>query len=185
MSMIKRSLIVVALSGAFACSHVNDAEREQEERAAAERQQAQRTPERTAQARRATAVTPRNPTPPAVEPEKAPIAAGVESDRPTKPPDNTGINERDRSPAALTPMDQGNSAEDLRITADIRKALMKEDALSFTAKNVKVITRGGYVLLRGPVKTTIEKERIDAIARAAAGVIKVDDQLEVEPSGRD
>lgn len=179
MSILKKSLVAIAAAGLFGCSHLNESEREQEERAAADQQkdQAMKT---TPQGR--TSATRKRPTAAAV-PEKKVEEARVEEKRLEERRDdaaNTGINERDRSAAAQTPMDQGNSAEDLRITADIRKALMKDDALSFTAKNVKIITRDASVLLRGPVKTSIEKARIDALARTIAGVLKVDDQLEIE-----
>jgi osmotically-inducible protein OsmY len=45
---------------------------------------------------------------------------------------------------------------------------------------VKIITRNGVVVLRGPVKTDGEKTLIASIASKTAGVSSVDDQLEVE-----
>jgi hypothetical protein len=95
-------------------------------------------------------------------------------------PDNTGINKRDTDDKTLTPLDQGNSSNDLKITQEIRKAVVGADGLSFTAKNVKIITRDANVVLRGPVKSVSEKTRIDELARGTAGVTKVDNQLEVE-----
>src|SRR6185437_11697650 len=68
----------------------------------------------------------------------------------TKNADNTKINDRDRH-GALTPMDQGNSGAETKITATIRKSMMSDKTLSFGAKNVKVITVGSKVTLRGPV----------------------------------
>ena len=65
---------------------------------------------------------------------------------------NTGINKRDRDDKTLTPMDQMNNRSDLKITQEIRQALMK-DEFSMDAKNIKVITRNGTVTLRGPVET--------------------------------
>ena len=94
-------------------------------------------------------------------------------------PDNTAINERDRSGDTKTSGDQSNSSADLKITQAIRQALMKEPSLSTTAKNIKVITADGHVTLRGPVKTTQEKAKIDQLARSAAGGAQIDDQLEV------
>lgn len=94
-------------------------------------------------------------------------------------PDNTKVNERDTNAAALTPVDQGNNESDLKITQQIRQAVMANDALSFTAKNVKIITNGGKVTLRGPVKTTAERDAIDAAARKVAGN-QVDNQIEVK-----
>jgi hypothetical protein len=95
-------------------------------------------------------------------------------------PDNTGVNERDRSSAALTPTDQRENKTDLEITQQIRKAVMADGSLSFTAKNVKIITAGGKVTLRGPVKTDAERSAIDAAARQVAGATSVDNQLEVK-----
>jgi hyperosmotically inducible periplasmic protein len=97
-------------------------------------------------------------------------------------PDNTATNERDRSGETKTSGDQSNSSADLKTTQAIRQALMKDDGLSMTAKNIKVITSNGQVTLRGPVKTAQEKAKIDQIAKSAAGGARIDDQLEVKES---
>jgi osmotically-inducible protein OsmY len=93
--------------------------------------------------------------------------------------DNTDKNERDRDAKALTPGDQGESEGDRTITQQIRQGVVAADALSVTAKNVKIITVDGVVTLRGPVKTAEEKSSIATIAQAAPGVKKVENQLEV------
>lgn len=98
----------------------------------------------------------------------------------TKTPDNTRVNERDRRGSTLTPLDQGNSASETTISATIRRALMGDKNLSFTAKNVKVITVGTKVTLRGPVKSEQEKATIETLARQTANVSEVDNQLEVK-----
>jgi len=95
------------------------------------------------------------------------------------PADNTKVNERDRNKEALTPIDQSESAPDLKITQEIRKAVMADGSLSFTAKNVKIITSNGKVTLRGPVKSASERAAIEAAARKVAGAGKVDNQLEI------
>jgi osmotically-inducible protein OsmY len=95
-------------------------------------------------------------------------------------PDNTKVNERDRNAAALTPTDQRENQTDLKITQQIRQNVMADDNLSFTAKNVKIITAGGKVTLRGPVKTAEERSAIEAAARKVAGVSQVDNQIEVK-----
>ena len=96
--------------------------------------------------------------------------------------DNTKKNERDRSAEQKTPTDQSNSPEDLKITQAIRQAVVKDSSLTMTAKNVKIITAGGTVTLRGPVKTAEEKTKIESLAKSAAGNTKVDNQLEVKDS---
>lgn len=95
-------------------------------------------------------------------------------------PDNTKVNKRDANAAALTPMDQGNGETDLKITQQIRQAVIGDDSLSFTAKNVKIITVKGKVTLRGPVNTLQERASIEAAARKIAGAAQVDNQLEVK-----
>ena len=94
-------------------------------------------------------------------------------------PDNSRVNQRDRDSAALTPMDQGSSEADRARTQQIRQAVMRDKALSFTAKNVKIITINGKVTLRGPVKTEAERAAIEADARGVAGGEQVDSQLEI------
>jgi len=80
----------------------------------------------------------------------------------------------------LTPMDQGTSPEDVRVTQTVRQALTKNDQLSINAQNVKVITRDGVVTLRGPVKDARERAAVVAAAKGTAGVKRVDDQLEIQ-----
>ena len=92
---------------------------------------------------------------------------------------NTGINKRDRGDNTLTPMDQMNNPADLKITQEIRQALMK-DEFSMDAKNIKVITRNGAVTLRGPVKTAAERESINALVKAMPGIKSIDNQLQVK-----
>jgi osmotically-inducible protein OsmY len=96
------------------------------------------------------------------------------------PADNTARNKVDVPAATLTPLDQGNNTGDLQLTAAIRKAIVGDDALSFNAKNVKIIANGGEVVLRGPVATVAEKARVEAHAQRAAGSARVSSQLEVK-----
>ncbi|MDP3163848.1 MAG: BON domain-containing protein [Hydrogenophaga sp.] len=92
---------------------------------------------------------------------------------------NTGINKRDRDDKTLTPMDQMNNPSDLKITQEIRQALMKGE-FSMAAKNIKVITRNGTVTLRGPVKTAAEREQISVLVKAMPGIKSIDNQLQVK-----
>jgi hyperosmotically inducible protein len=108
--------------------------------------------------------------------------AALAADNKKAEPDNTATNERDRSGETKTSGDQSNSSADLKITQDIRRALMKDSELSTTAKNIKIITDNGQVTLRGPVKNAQEKAKIDQLARSAAGGAKIDDQLDVKGS---
>jgi osmotically-inducible protein OsmY len=110
--------------------------------------------------------------------------AAVAADEKKIDADNTGKNERDRSGESKTPGDQSNTPEDLKITQAIRQAVVKDQSLTMTAKNVKIITAGGHVTLRGPVKSAEEKTKIEQLAKSAAGAAKVDNQLEVKAADK-
>lgn len=94
--------------------------------------------------------------------------------------DNTARNARDRDGEGLTPVDQSETEPDLQITSRVRQQLIHDDKLTFTAKNVKIITINGYVTLRGPVKHQFEKDIIQRKAELVAGNGKVENLLEVE-----
>jgi hyperosmotically inducible protein len=108
--------------------------------------------------------------------------AAFASDNEKAKPDNTATNERDRSSETQTSGDQSNSKDDVNTTAAIRRAVVKDDSLSATAKNVKIITANGLVTLRGPVKNDAEKAKIAELAQSAAGNAKINNQLEVKTS---
>ncbi len=97
-------------------------------------------------------------------------------------PDNTGNNRTDRSGDTVTPPNQSEAAADIHITAEIRRAIMDDAALSTNAKNVKIMTdKAGVVTLRGVVDSQAEKDAIDAKAKAVVGVTSVSNQLEIQP----
>lgn len=102
------------------------------------------------------------------------------SSKPTTPPmpDNTAKN-KDHD-ATKTPLDQNENTADIKITADIRRAIMDDKAMSTNAQNCKVITEKGMVTLRGVVDSQTEKDSVEAKAKAVAGVTRVDNQLEVK-----
>lgn len=92
--------------------------------------------------------------------------------------DNTAINARDAK--ALTADEQAYGSErDVEITRLIRKEIVAQKDLSTYAKNVKIITLGGKVFLRGPVKSQAEKEQVAAHAGKVAGTQNIKDELEV------
>ena len=97
----------------------------------------------------------------------------------TAAPDNTAVNRRDADTRAKTPIDQNENQADLDLTAKIRRRVLDVKDLSVDARNAKIITANGKVTLRGPVKSTEERDTIDRIAREAAGDGNVDNQLEV------
>lgn len=104
----------------------------------------------------------------------APVAGAQEY-----PADNSGKNVRDRAAGAVTAGKQSSAPSDVKITQQIRRAVVADKQLSTNAHNVKIITTDGVVTLRGPVKTVKEKHAIGAKAQRVAGVSRVDNQLEV------
>ena len=94
--------------------------------------------------------------------------------------ENTEVNVRDKDNTTLTPEDQKETESDIKITADIRKAIIKNKSLSVDAQNLKIITRNGVVTLRGPVETKKESKKLKKIAKHTPGVLKVDNQLEIK-----
>jgi hyperosmotically inducible protein len=99
---------------------------------------------------------------------------------PPRAPDNSGVNVRDRNPSAMTAGQQSNTKADVELTRQIRRAVMKDDSLSMTAHNVKIISEKGAVTLRGPVNSEREKAAIGEEAQRIAGPDKVDNELEVK-----
>ena len=117
--------------------------------------------------------------PPAPAPARSTARDTAATGEPALPPDNTGVNERDRDPNAKTPLDQGENAADRKTTAEIRQRIVNADNMSINARNVKIITSGGKVTLRGPVNSAAEHDTIVRFAREVAGENNVEDQIEV------
>jgi hyperosmotically inducible periplasmic protein len=101
-------------------------------------------------------------------------------DSPPVASDNSAVNVRDRAPEAMTAGEQSNAKSDVELTRKIRRAVVKDHSLSMLARNVKIVSANGSVILRGPVKTEEEKTAIASKAQAIAGADKVDNQLEVK-----
>ncbi|MES2920599.1 MAG: PRC-barrel domain-containing protein [Verrucomicrobiota bacterium] len=94
-------------------------------------------------------------------------------------PDNTAQNEKAKNKDVMIPTDQGSSEKDVQITKDIRSGIMATD-LSFNAKNIKIITKDQYVVLKGVVDNHAEHESILKIARNHANSAKITDELEMK-----
>jgi osmotically-inducible protein OsmY len=80
----------------------------------------------------------------------------------------------------VTPFDQSNDPDDLELVADIRAAVLEIDDLTLNGQNIKIVTRDGQVVLRGPVHSAEERDAIVATAKAIAGDENVTDQLEID-----
>lgn len=96
-----------------------------------------------------------------------------------QPADNADVNVRDRHVSKPTAGQQSNDARDVKLTRAIRKAVVDDDSLSVYAHNVRIVTRTGVVILRGPVKSEQERNKIAEKARRVPGVVRVDNQLEI------
>jgi hyperosmotically inducible periplasmic protein len=98
------------------------------------------------------------------------------------PPSWTYGADGSRNHNGATPLDQSSSESDRNMTRLIRQAVGADRSLSFSAKNVKIITLDGKVTLRGAVKTDDERIRVAAAARKVAGDAQVENFLEVSNS---
>lgn len=99
----------------------------------------------------------------------------------TKPTaaDNTKANATDRDRHATTPTDQSNDQDAREVTAGIRRAVMDDKSLSTSAHNVKIVTDGDVVTLRGAVKSADEKQRVEALATKVATGKQVRNEMSV------
>lgn len=98
----------------------------------------------------------------------------------TKSADNTDLNTRDKNGETLTPQKQSNSDSDINILAAVRSAIVDDNNLSTAAHNVKILVEKGVVTLRGPVKNSTEKSRVEELTRKVAGVVTIDNRLDID-----
>lgn len=81
---------------------------------------------------------------------------------------------------ATTATDQSENAADREVSQKIRQAIVADDSLSTTAKNVKVVTTpDGVVTITGNVNTPAEKTNVIGKAKQLAGNRKVIDDLQI------
>lgn len=97
------------------------------------------------------------------------------ADQNTSRNDNTARN----AERQVTADQQSNSSRDLEITRKIRADLVANKNLSTYAKNIKVVTQGGTVVLSGPVRSQAEKAEAERIARGVAGATAVTNDLTI------
>jgi len=96
--------------------------------------------------------------------------------------DNTKVNTRDRAKGAVTADQQKDNALDRDLTQKIRRALVRDKALSSYAHNVKVVAQGGQVTLKGPVRSAEEKQNVEAKAVEVAGAGHVTNEMSIAPA---
>lgn len=91
-------------------------------------------------------------------------------------PDNSARNKAH----AKTADQQPENTSDRNITKKIRRSIVTDKSLSTYGHNVKIITQGGAVTLKGPVHSDEEKQTIAAKAAEVVGQAKVTNQLTVK-----
>jgi osmotically-inducible protein OsmY len=95
-------------------------------------------------------------------------------------PDNTKMNQADRSKSAVTADQAKNNKSDREIMKEIRQSIVKDKSLSTYAHNVKIVAQNGKVTLRGPVHSEEERRTIEAKAADVAGAGNVTNQITVK-----
>ena len=106
-------------------------------------------------------------------------AQTVDSDTQHQAADNTKANASDRNTDAKTPLDQSNDQDAIETSAGVRRAVLEDSSLSTSAHNVKIVTNGNVVTLRGPVKSADEKKRVESLAVKAATGKQVRNELSI------
>ncbi len=94
----------------------------------------------------------------------------------TTQPDNSGQNKHQNTTADNQP----DAKADRDTTAKVRKAIIADKDLSTYAHNVKIITKGGTVTLKGPVKSDDEKQKVNTDAASVVSQDKIVDHLTVK-----
>ena len=97
-------------------------------------------------------------------------------------PDNSKANQRDKGSA--TAEQQAENQTDRDLARKIRKSLADDKSLSTYAHNIKVIARGGTVMLKGPARSEEEKAAIEAKAVEVAGAANVRNEMTVKPKSK-
>lgn len=108
-------------------------------------------------------------------------SANAQATQDVPAPDNTKVNQRDSETLESTADQQKNNRSDLRTTKRIRQSIMRDKSLSTYGHNVKIISKNGIVILKGPVRSEDEKRVIEAKAAEVVGAGKLRSELEVQP----
>ena len=109
---------------------------------------------------------------------KTPPRRAARKDAPAA--DNTATNQRDRKDSEPTADQQKNGKSDLQLTAEIRRSVMADKALSINAHNVKIIADNGKVTLKGPVENAKEKQIVENKAQHIAGSENVVSEIQIK-----
>ena len=96
-------------------------------------------------------------------------------------PDNTNVNKTNTQAGPDGNADRAkNNTSDVKLMAEIRRAVVHDKSLSTYAHNVKIVADQGKVTLKGPVRSDNEKKTIEQYAEKYAGSGNVTDELAVK-----
>ena len=116
-----------------------------------------------------------------ISPTLLAIPGAAQSQDQANPPSSTAPDNSARNKAhSKTADNQKDNASDREITQKIRQAIVSDKSLSTYAHNIKIITQGGQVTLKGPVRSEDEKTAIASKAAEVAGEGKINNQLSVK-----
>jgi len=94
--------------------------------------------------------------------------------------DNTKQNRGAMEENAVVADKQGNGKEQIKVLANIRKVIMRQKDLSMDAKNIKIlVSDSNFAVLRGPVDSAAEKERVEELVKTCTGVKGIKTELSV------
>lgn len=94
--------------------------------------------------------------------------------------DNTRANKQDRNRNEPTADQAKDNSSDREIMRRIRKSVVSDKSLSTNAHNVKIISQGGKVTLKGPVASEDEKRSVEEKATEVAGAGNVTNHITVK-----
>ena len=97
-------------------------------------------------------------------------------------PDNTKVNERDRTKGAATADQAKDNMSDRDMMQKIRQSVVGDSSLSTYAHNVKIIAEHGKVTLKGPVRSEEEKKTLERMAADVAGAGNVVNEITIKPA---
>lgn len=106
-------------------------------------------------------------------------ASAANTPAPETMADNTKRNETIEKTGALTAEKQSNAPADVELTRKIRADVVAIKDISMYGQNVKIISNGGKVVLKGPVSSAAEKKAIENSAMRFAGAANVSSQIEI------
>ncbi len=76
-----------------------------------------------------------------------------------------------------TAIDQSMSERDRALVGEVRRRLVVDRGLSFSAKNVVVVVRDGVVTLRGHVRDEADHAALLSIVVSVPEVVRLDDRI--------